>query len=711
MTTKLLRFKVYNFRSIEESDWIDASDNSCLVGTNEAGKTNLLIALWKLRPANGEPIVPLDDFPRHLYSNYKADEHSKDVFIAADFLLGDEFQKEISTELKCDIEQIKTVLVQRKYDGKYFISFPYSKIEKFPATRVITLIDNFKDLLNTKEAFLKESETLKKSTEEFLEKEKNSIKEDFVLEEDVRGIIERTNKFQEDNFGKKQNLPILFNTHFIKKLNFFIDAFQGKPIATTSEIRQKVLTNLPKFVYYSDYGNLDSEIFLPRVIEDFERTDLSESARAKVRTLDVLFKYVKLSPQEIYELGNDRKVVVKKMNYNNQIVSTEEEKLTDEEIQEWADKKRERGILLRSAATQLTNSFKKWWLQGDYIFAFEADGQHFRINVSDSLRPESIELEGRSRGLQWFFSFFLVFLVETKEGHSNTILLLDEPGLSLHPIAQYDLAKFFRKLSEDNQLIYTSHSPFLVDMDNLANVKAVYVDKQNGRTKISSNLRYNEEDAEKSIYPIHAALGLTVSDTLLLGCLPVLVEGVSDQVYLSLLKRYLIGKGELQYSKEIVFIPTGGIRGMGPVSKLVSSREDDLPYVLLDSDKTGKEYTKSLKSGRYRDEKEKVLGVADFLSDKEYEIEDLIPSSAIISTIDRMYRCDQYFEDYHDSNKPIVDQIEEWAKNNSLTLEDGWKVELARTIQNRFDKHFENIDEKLAKSWKSIFEKLLTEKK
>lgn len=81
------------------------------------------------------------------------------------------------------------------------------------------------------------------------------------------------------------------------------------------------------------------------------------------------------------------------------------------------------------------------------------------------------------------FSFFLVFLVETKEGHSNTILLLDEPGLSLHPLAQYDLAKFFRKLSEENQLIYTSHSPFLVDMDNLANVKAVYIDSETGELR------------------------------------------------------------------------------------------------------------------------------------------------------------------------------------------------------------------------------------
>lgn len=381
----------------------------------------------------------------------------------------------------------------------------------------------------------------------------------------------------------------------------------------------------------------------------------------------------------------------------------EEEELTEEEIQNWADKKRERGILLRSAAAQLTKSFKEWWLQGDYIFDFEADGQHFRINVSDSLRPEAIELEGRSRGLQWFFSFFLVFLVETKESHDNTVLLLDEPGLSLHPIAQYDLAKFFRKLSEDNQLIYTSHSPFLVDMDNLANVKAVYVNKETGKTQVSANLRYDEKDAEKSIYPVHAALGLTVSDTLLLGCLPILVEGVSDQIYLNLVKRYLIANGKLKYSKELVFIPTGGVRGVGPISTLVSARDDELPYVLLDSDQSGKDYKNKLTGGRYKDERDKVLEVSDFLGEEQYEIEDLFPNEAIVREIDRMYRARDFFEDFYNVDKPIVSQIEEWAQDNSIELEKGWKVDLARNMQNRFDKAFSNVNESLVEAWVNLF--------
>jgi len=710
MTTKLERYKVYNFRSIEESDWIDVADNSCLVGTNEAGKTNLLIALWKLNPANNEPIVPLDDFPRHLYSNYKADKHSEDVFIAADFILEDEIQKEFSSALQCDIEQIKKVLVRRMYNGKYYITFPYSKIDSFPSDRIISLIDGFKAELKTNENYIKEAEELKVLITKYFEDLKEETKKESVSKSDIENLILKTNNLIEEYFGKKKNLPEIFNAKFISKLEFFINAFDGKPIITTKEVCERVLKVIPKFVYYSDYGNLDSEIFLPRVIEDFKREDLSESARAKVRTLDVLFKYVRLSPTEIFELGNDQKVIVKTLDAYNREVSSVEQELTEEEITEWADKKRERGILLRSAATQLTQSFRKWWLQGNYLFDFEADGNHFRINVSDTLRPEPIELEGRSRGLQWFFSFFLVFLVETKEGHSNTVLLLDEPGLSLHPIAQYDLAKFFKKLSEDNQLLYTSHSPFLVDMDNLANVKAVYVDSETGRTKISSNLRYNETDAEKSIYPIHAALGLTVSDTLLLGCLPVLVEGVSDQIYLSLIKRYLIGKGKLQYSKEIVFIPTGGVKGMGPVSKLVSSREDKLPFVLLDSDKTGKEYFKQLSNGKYKDEKNKLLEVAQFLTDDEFEIEDLIPAKSIIQLIDRMYRAEQYFDDFYQKDIPIVNQIEAWIKKNNLTLKEGWKVELARGLQNRFEKEFEKVDEKIEAIWSNVFQKLLDEK-
>ena len=177
---------------------------------------------------------------------------------------------------------------------------------------------------------------------------------------------------------------------------------------------------------------------MPHVIENLKRTDLGLREEAKVRTLKVLFEFVKLSPTEILELGQDL---------------PDQPPPTKEQIEAVAEKKKERSILLQSASTQLTRKFREWWKQGDYNFRFDADGDHFRIWVSDDQRPEEIELEGRSTGLQWFLSFFLVFLVESKDAHAGAILLLDEAGGSLHPLSQKDLSAFFDNLAKTNQVI------------------------------------------------------------------------------------------------------------------------------------------------------------------------------------------------------------------------------------------------------------------
>jgi hypothetical protein len=206
----------------------------------------------------------------------------------------------------------------------------------------------------------------------------------------------------------------------------------SKPHPNESEGACKLVEdNLPAFVYYSNYGNLDSEIYLPHVIENMSRDGLGSKEAAKARTLKVLFEFVQLEAEEILELGRELK--------DPPVGKT----LTAEQVQGASDRKKERSILLQSAGTKLTSEFRKWWKQGNYRFRFEADGDHFRIWVSDDQRPEEIELEGRSTGLQWFLSFYLVFLVESRDSHAGSILLLDEPGLSLHPLAQQDLTGFF----------------------------------------------------------------------------------------------------------------------------------------------------------------------------------------------------------------------------------------------------------------------------
>ncbi len=104
------------------------------------------------------------------------------------------------------------------------------------------------------------------------------------------------------------------------------------------------------------------------------------------------------------------------------------------------------------------------------------------------------------------------------------------------------------------QIIYTTHSPFLVDADMLDRARKVYMDAD-GSTKASADLRRGDEDPRKSgaTYAIYSALNMNIAESMLYGCSPVIVEGPSDQHYLTTIKVLLIGKKLISPQRELVF--------------------------------------------------------------------------------------------------------------------------------------------------------------
>ncbi len=709
MKTKLIKYRVQKFRSIEDSGWIDTDKVGCLVGTNESGKTNILLALWKLNPANNEPINPLTDYPRKLYHTY-SNTDGREIFISPEFEISDQLAKSVADLTGWHFSLMKRVIISRQYNGNYKTQLSKDHITEFQSNELKVIFESTLESLKASSLKEKEAEPIFEDLIKNLDDEIKSIPSNNVLvKEDIDTIILRIQKFLADNYKRKTNINSFYNEYLISVLKKIAKGFEKGGIVLTSEAKTKIRNNIPTFVYYSDYGNLDSEIYLPHVIENFERDNLGEKERAKVRSLKVLFEFVNLSPIQILELGKESLPI--RVITRNQYGVVQSEKMEEPEEQDISlesEQKKEREILLQSASSTLTEDFKQWWKQGNYKFRFQADGNHFRIWVSDDKRSEEIELEGRSRGLQWFFSFFLVFLVESKDSHSNCNLLLDEPGLSLHPLAQFDLTAFFNSLSKENQLVYTTHSPFMVNPENLGGVYAMYVG-DDGKSVVSPDLRANKKIAEKSIYPIHAAIGITVSDTLLIGCQPVLVEGASDQIYLQLMKTYALSQGKYVNEKELVFIPTGGVRGMSPVIKIITGRDNDLPFVLLDSDSTGKEKRKTLEKGLYKSDLDKIIEVSDLLGEGEYEIEDLVPSEDLARIFAKQYRrvnSEDEFDYLYDSNKPIIDQMEEYADYNGYKLELGWKVELAKEFQKSFDRILNRTDETVKEKWIILIEKL-----
>jgi predicted ATP-dependent endonuclease of OLD family len=298
--------------------------------------------------------------------------------------------------------------------------------------------------------------------------------------------------------------------------------------------------------------------------------------------------------------------------------------------------------------------------------------------------------------------------VESDLHHQNAILLLDEPGVTLHPLAQKDLFTFFENLAQNNQILYTTHSPFMVDSNHLERVRSVYIDT-NGKTVTSPDLRASErllgKNQSQSIYPAHAALGLTVSDTLLINCNPILVEGESDQVYLSALKSLLVSKNKITPLKELVFIPTGGVKGVKATASIVTGINEVKPFVVLDGDRIGVKMVNELKADFYASSEKQLVNIAVYTSLDNGEIEDLLPvnrfSTIISKFLPRPEEVNEEFEDFVQEGEPICNQIENYTKKYNIILDKGWKVRLAvivkREILKGNDKVIAETDPQFAK--------------
>ena len=698
----LKRFRVTNFRSIMDSGWIDCDDVTSLVGINEAGKSNVILALWKLNPVRDGKIDPLHDMPTKEYSSWRS-MPEKIVFISADFELDNALVDKVVAMCKCDRKAASVVNIQRKYNGRYLVSFPnYRKGASIDAQIIKTVISEATDKLSPLKEKTKSEAGIKDSASKLMGDISNYVVDKSEL---IQTDADAINLLYPSGLNQSATSEIYPLIQDVKnKIKAAFSALNPVNPTDNEDARKLMIAEMPSFVYYSNYGNLDAQIYLPHAIKwlnDEEVVGIDNSA--KVRTLRVLFDFVKLNPEEVLELGKDPRRIVEDR-YGNEVEKTP----TDGEIAEAAEQKAARAILLNSASSDLTRKFKEWWKQGNYVFRFHADGEFFKIWVSDDKRLEEIELERRSTGLQWFLSFFLVFLVESQEAHKGAVLLLDEAGLSLHPLAQKDLIAFFDNLAKTNQMIYTTHSPFLIDPSNIDRAKVVYSD-DNGLTVTSSDLRASDDKLnEKSIYAVHAALGLSVSDILLQGCQPIIVEGASDQHYFNAIKLYLVRNKKYAPNMELIFMPSGGVRGVPGVVSIVGGKETELPLVVLDADGSGKGAKDKLQSGLYQHSKEAIIDVGELLDFENGEVEDLLPPPLISRQIGRLFRDveDEAFEDVLVAGQPIVPQVEAFATKYNVELDKGWKVDVARGVKQQLQKAKADVvpDEYITK-WETLFNK------
>ena len=587
---KLKLFRVQNFRSFEDSGWINCQDVTAVAGVNEAGKSNLLKALWKLKPAfQADNKILHSDLPKDKFDELM-DAEELPVFITAKFKL-----------------EAKDLSLLKKY---------------FPT---IKPFDNF---------------TIKRT-----------LSGKYIVE-----------------------VPVTVPTEKAQKLHDFI------------------IKIMPGFIYYSNYGNLDSNIYLPQMLSSFNKKGVNALSPAKKRTIKLLLLYVGITPEMLKE---DLPLLFS---------GSKLDKLTAPQLFELTKKKEEYQKLFDDAGKRLSQEFSEMWRQGDYKFEFTFEGDNLKIYVTDSMGNRA-PLEERSVGMQWFLSFFLVFSLESKLFYTNTVLLLDESGMTLHGLAQQDLVHFLESLAERNQIIYTTHSSFMIPTEHLNRAKIVYK-SSDGHSVVSDDLKLNKEQTNKaSLLPVKSAVGIEVSKSILSSCDPIIVLTEGEQHILTAIKNFLSGKGKIKAQRDVVFV-SAGINGVEGTAQILSD-DGRLPTVFLSDKKNVERVCRYLVSNTYKEEEDKIVLLTDFGSFDTiydvvpYEIFARAAGSYLIRILDANFEIE--------TGVPFISQVEEYATLNDYKLPETYKDEIGKRVKSFMSKNFKDIkvDRYTRKLWTRIIDKIV----
>nr|WP_281719809.1 AAA family ATPase [Nitrosomonas nitrosa] len=295
---------------------------------------------------------------------------------------------------------------------------------------------------------------------------------------------------------------------------------------------------------------------------------------------------------------------------------------------------------LEGAGNFLTKRIVKYWSQNQHIkMEFDVrdgkpeDPEDMRQGINvwgevyDTVHWAHTPLGSRSRGFVWFFSF-LAWYEDIKRQKQNVILLLDEPGLSLHGRAQADLLKYFEAELAEHQLIYTTHSPFMIDPQKFERVRIVQdlgidarepLPKDQDGTKVLSNVFDATDD---SLFPLQGALGYEIQQTLFIGPNSLIVEGPADMLYLRAVSAQLEREGRVGLSEKWVITPVGGSGKVPAFVALLAPQNGMNVATLLDIQNNDRVLIEDLYKKKLL-KKKQVATYADFVEQNEADVEDM----------------------------------------------------------------------------------------
>jgi predicted ATP-dependent endonuclease of OLD family len=542
--------KIDKFRNFtnEQTMIVDAGV-TCLIGKNESGKTTVLKALHRLNPANSPDKFELTkDYPRrHLARDRRMHNLPELAPVTAMFSLEER-----------DLDALENQWGVRPPAG--------SRIE---ATR--TYNDELGvwvdcDLHLVLDLVFDEAGIDDQDDRTFLTQGHSSAAEV------VAAAKARSKELKEEK--KTARAKVIDKVPVeLKKYDLLLDG------ELDDEQYQALVDLLPKFFYFSTYELLPGECDLHQLATRAKNTKV----RAGDATMLALLRLAGEGPADFLDDDYDS-----------------------------------RKAELQAASMDLSQQVFEYWKQNDALSVVfdtdlvpmpadpetgEAQPHHriLKIELRDERHGVETNFATRSTGFQWFFSFLAAFSAY-RDQDERVVVLLDEPGTSLHGEAQVDFLRYvYGKLGTKQQVLYTTHSQHMIDPTRYETMRAIHDQASREDSTLGVVITPVSLSADpKTILPVEAALGYTVAQHLFLGSGPLLaVEGSSDFVFLLRMSDYLISEGRTGLDPRLAIIPVGGVGNM-PAFIAVMGRRLTV-HAIIDGTETSRVTSKVFSAARAAD--------------------------------------------------------------------------------------------------------------
>ncbi|MDD9886393.1 MAG: AAA family ATPase [Gammaproteobacteria bacterium] len=637
---KLTSIQVKNYRSVEDSEKFAIDDITCLVGKNESGKTAILKAIEGINPFQEGMKYDKTTDYPRRYLSQYDERHSYRAEVCI---------SEWKLNQK-DIEVLKEEFGEDCLDSHIITITTY-----YEGSRTFSIQLNQKNVVH------------------HLCNEKNLNAAEMAVIGDPDAVKDLYQKISESGTESEKLISIKEHIEEYRDKSAYLKAID------------LLFPRVPSFVYFSYYSRMSGAISINQYRANKENNKVSEND-------EVFADFLSFAGTSIDEIDK-------------------------------IDKHEEFKSKIEAASNRITDQIFDYWTQNTNLeIEFEVSegkesdprpfnsGTVMRARVKNTAHRASVPFSERSAGFIWFFSFLVHFSQVEKHyseqnENANVIVLLDEPGLTLHAKAQYDLLRYIQeKLASNYQVIYSTHSPFMVIPDQLSSIRTVedvIRERQNGRqeilgTKVSSDFLKTSRD---TIFPLQSALGYEISQTLFIGEKVLLVEGASDILYLKKISN-LLKEQDRSHIEQWVLCPAGGIDKIAPfVSLYLSHGKGRKIVVLTDYQKGHKKKVQRLRDSNMMSS---LLLYSDFCDKEEADVEDLFEQLLYLKILN--HSCGVSIEPGNiNSDNRILKEIEsqgheishykpaDWLLRNEDVLRED-NEEVNRTL-GRFENLFNKINE------------------